>query len=124
MEFSTGKSDPVRDKSKFRRPVHAAMRFTLNNLAFAPNFNQAALKQHHDIDRVASLLYQPRSTPAQVAELVDALASGASGRKAVEVRVFSWAPMDRTPLLEFRLPGQISTALTADMRHQSLLNVK
>ena len=30
---------------------------------------------------------------AQVAELVDALASGASGRKAVEVRVFSWAPL-------------------------------
>ena len=33
-----------------------------------------------------------RRAPAQVAELVDALASGASGRKAVEVRVFSWAP--------------------------------
>ena len=31
---------------------------------------------------------------AQVAELVDALASGASGRKAVEVRVFSWAPIN------------------------------
>jgi hypothetical protein len=30
---------------------------------------------------------------AQVAELVDALASGASGRKVVEVRVFSWAPL-------------------------------
>ena len=29
---------------------------------------------------------------AQVAELVDALASGASFRKEVEVRVFSWAP--------------------------------
>jgi hypothetical protein len=29
---------------------------------------------------------------AQVAELVDALASGASDRKVVEVRVFSWAP--------------------------------
>ncbi len=29
---------------------------------------------------------------AQVAELVDALASGVSGRKVVEVRVFSWAP--------------------------------
>ena len=29
---------------------------------------------------------------AQVAELADALASGASGRKAVEVEVFSWAP--------------------------------
>ena len=31
---------------------------------------------------------------AQVAELVDALASGASGRKVVEVRVFSWAPIN------------------------------
>ncbi len=37
-------------------------------------------------------LYHPRSSPAQVAELVDALASGASSRKGVEVRVFSWAP--------------------------------
>ena len=33
-----------------------------------------------------------RGTCAQVAELVDALASGASFRKEVEVRVFSWAP--------------------------------
>ena len=32
---------------------------------------------------------------AQVAELVDALASGASGRKVVEVRVFSWAPTSK-----------------------------
>ncbi len=32
---------------------------------------------------------------AQVAELVDALASGASFRKEVEVRVFSWAPINR-----------------------------
>ena len=30
---------------------------------------------------------------AQVAELVDALASGASGCEVVEVRVFSWAPI-------------------------------
>ncbi len=30
---------------------------------------------------------------AQVAELVDAQASGACGRKVVEVRVFSWAPI-------------------------------
>ena len=30
--------------------------------------------------------------PAQMAELVDALASGASGLTAVEVRVLSWAP--------------------------------
>jgi hypothetical protein len=46
-----------------------------------------------DIDRL-----EPRPTAtdqrqAQVAELVDALASGASDRKIVEVRVFSWAPL-------------------------------
>src|SRR5690606_15139787 len=34
--------------------------------------------------------YRPR---AQVAELVDALASGASGFTAVKVRVLSWAPL-------------------------------
>src|SRR3712207_79769 len=34
---------------------------------------------------------------AQVAELVDALASGASGRKAVKVRVLSWAPRKQPP---------------------------
>ena len=32
------------------------------------------------------------STPAQVAELVDALGSGPSGGNTVEVRVLSWAP--------------------------------
>jgi hypothetical protein len=36
-------------------------------------------------------LYLSRS--AQVAELVDALASGASGCKVVKVRVLSWAPL-------------------------------
>jgi hypothetical protein len=35
----------------------------------------------------------PLTQPAQVAELVDALASGASFRKEVEVRVLSWAPL-------------------------------
>src|SRR5215813_12628824 len=34
---------------------------------------------------------------AQVAELVDALASGASGLTAVKVRVLSWAPSHSTP---------------------------
>ena len=34
-----------------------------------------------------------RCNDAQVAELVDALASGASDRKVVEVRVLSWAPV-------------------------------
>jgi hypothetical protein len=33
------------------------------------------------------------SLGAQVVELVDALASGASVRKDVEVRVLSWAPL-------------------------------
>src|SRR3954453_8194266 len=32
-------------------------------------------------------------TVAQVAELVDAQVSGTCGRKVVEVRVFSWAPI-------------------------------
>lgn len=32
---------------------------------------------------------------AQMAELVDALASGASTRKGVEVRVLFWAPSDK-----------------------------
>ena len=40
---------------------------------------------------------------AQVAELVDALASGASGRKVVEVRVFSWAPSSSTSLVKLLL---------------------
>tara|TARA_B100000676_G_C17507276_1_gene546137 strand:- start:99 stop:305 length:207 start_codon:yes stop_codon:yes gene_type:complete len=39
-----------------------------------------------------ALQYLPLSF-AQVAELVDALASGASDRKVMEVRVFSWAPL-------------------------------
>ena len=35
---------------------------------------------------------------AQVAELADALASGASSRKGVEVRVLSWAPIISSPI--------------------------
>ena len=38
-------------------------------------------------------LIRPFTTPAQVAELVDALASGASIGNDVEVRVLSWAPL-------------------------------
>ena len=37
------------------------------------------------------------STPAQVAELVDALGSGPSGGNTVEVRVLSWAPDQKNP---------------------------
>ena len=39
-----------------------------------------------------SRLLQMMQSFAQVAELVDALVSGISDRKVVEVRVFSWAP--------------------------------
>ncbi len=65
----------------------------------------AAFSQTHQramIDSPARLSYraasylQPGNTPgsasAQMAELVDALASGASIRKDVEVRVLFWAP--------------------------------
>ncbi len=38
-------------------------------------------------------MYISRPHLAQVAELVDALASGASGRKVVEVQVLFWAPI-------------------------------
>ena len=38
-----------------------------------------------------------RFSRAQVAELVDALASGASGGNPVEVQVLSWAPNDSKP---------------------------
>ena len=42
---------------------------------------------------VALILTQTKQkSKAQVAELVDAPASGAGIRKGVEVRVFSWAP--------------------------------
>ena len=38
------------------------------------------------------LAFKPFLVSAQVVELVDALASGASDRKVVKVRVLSWAP--------------------------------
>ena len=58
--------------------------------------------EHTMTDRsVAPTITPPRRRTfiAQVAELVDAQVSGTCGRKAVEVRVFSWAPirsMERT----------------------------
>ncbi len=44
-------------------------------------------------DAPGAAAYTPHTTPAQVAELVDALASGASIGNDVEVRVLSWAPL-------------------------------
>jgi hypothetical protein len=52
---------------------------------------------------------------AQVAELVDALASGASGRKVVEVRVFSWAPFSAASQPTFTvLMQQLCAALAPE----------
>ncbi len=50
----------------------------------------------------------PRKLLAQVAELADALDSGSSGRKVVEVRVLSWAPNNSRTYKE-RLIGSIFT---------------
>jgi hypothetical protein len=46
----------------------------------------------NSIPRLKLIIVALLFTCAQVAELADALASGASGRKVVEVRVLSWAP--------------------------------
>ena len=48
---------------------------------------------------------EPWSVRAQVAELVDALVSGISGRKAVGVRVPSWAPYRRARHINNDAPG-------------------
>jgi hypothetical protein len=49
--------------------------------------NPAGGSENEGTNRKAS-----SETRAQVAELADALDSGSSGRKVVEVRVLSWAP--------------------------------
>jgi hypothetical protein len=48
-------------------------------------------------ERLTKPVYRPYEHHiAQVAELVDALASGASDRKVVKVRVLSWAPFPKS----------------------------
>ena len=51
--------------------------------------------------------------------MVDALASGASGRKAVEVRVLFWAPLKTLKALiclrVFLFPENLSTCLSTQM---------
>ena len=56
---------------------------------------------------------------AQVAELVDALASGASGRKVVEVRVFSWAPFWASDAAPVKKPVHLITSPPGGARDQS-----
>ena len=57
-------------------------------------------------------MFRRRSTPpAQVAELVDALDSGSSVRKDVEVRVLSWAP-DHPRMIDSQTPGRKAGGLS------------
>ena len=53
-----------------------------------PPFHDVTMVQR----QVSSKSYGSEFVFAQVAELVDALASGASDRMVVEVQVLSWAP--------------------------------
>ena len=55
-----------------------------------------------------------------MAELVDALASGASGRKVVEVRVFSWAPLSNIIFLVVDTEKAQIHVITEDKRFLSL----
>src|SRR6202795_1508697 len=75
-------------------PPHPLLQYL--DLRQPPFVDKAGSRGHNE---KASLVLQPRlawgfthSTRARVAELADALASGASDRKVVEVRVLSRAP--------------------------------
>ncbi len=67
-----------------------------------PDLQVAGTGRRSDVDKLASGPLSARSYPAfgksalrnraQMAELVDAPASGAGARKGVEVRVLFWAP--------------------------------
>ena len=75
-------------------------------------------------DECAYISHPQRSTAlfAQVAELVDALVSGISDRKIVEVRVFSWAPISKNPINDrvfFRLQFDPSRLCTYPAPHYS-----
>ena len=48
-----------------------------------------------------AVLHHADALIAQMAELVDAPASGAGGRKVVEVRVLFWAPFKSRKLLYY-----------------------
>ena len=57
------------------------------------NTRQAGVGQLTNTSAPTNSVAPDRLDNAQVAELVDALASGASDRKVVKVRVLSWAPL-------------------------------
>src|SRR3546814_12293206 len=60
---------------------------------------RSSLSGVQGVDKPCLAPQHTRPAPARVAELVDALASGASGGNSVEVRVLSRAPGGTTPPL-------------------------
>src|SRR3979490_2695965 len=86
---------PQGSKSRDRKRLS---RFAIRQPARAVQRNWAAANQ---FDKRATDPYQPAR--AQVAELVDALASGASGLTAVKVRVLSWAPLTPKPMISRKM---------------------
>ena len=88
---------------KFRVEVHGAGETTSHSVSVPQGLADVAktMKMPGDIgamlasnllDATTARRYVTAPPPAQVAELVDAQVSGTCGRKAVKVRVFSWAP--------------------------------
>ncbi len=84
-------------------PVRVPVRWAINGSHFAGRFSRVAclagdcvhcfgseIAARFDMNRRSDFCVNDR-VPAQVAELADALASGASGVTPVEVRVLSWA---------------------------------
>src|SRR5581483_4331584 len=85
--------------------------------------NLAALSQRSDCGGLARELTSGQAVlnkppHAQVAELVDALASGASGLTAVKVRVLSWAPF--CARVAGALLARLIVAKCSGHRHQRL----
>jgi hypothetical protein len=56
--------------------------------------SKTVIDKHSGTPLKAAPYLTNKSSGAQMAELVDAPASGAGGRKAVEVRVLFWAPVN------------------------------
>ena len=84
------------------KPGVCQIHTSLRAISAAPTYRQPTSRSalqaqppHPGGVELTSQTPRPKSRaclPAQVAELVDALRSGRSGRKAVEVQVLSWAP--------------------------------
>ncbi len=72
-----------------------------------PNLKQICIFTLTDLIKQGINTRTHRQLCAQVAELVDAQASGACGRKVVEVRVFSWAPLNIVKSITYAKISQV-----------------